>query len=370
MGVYESKKPTKDGKKFYFRCYYKDRYGNNKQYESKKYKGVRECEKAERDFLSTVQYEDIPDYDISFEKLYYEWLTVKQDTIKTSTFYCLKKRTTRHILSFFENYKLHSIKEKEILQFKNSIINNNLCIEEKNRVIKYLKNILEYAHINYNFDLKTMNKLTIIKNENVAKEKQSTWNFWTYDEFKQFISVINDDFYYLVFNFLYFTGVRVGEFMALNWNDIDFENKILRINKTLTVKVEGQKYIITSPKTKNSIRKIDLSNNLLDLLSKHYEHEKKIFGFNKSMFVFGNIKHLPETTIRRYLDNYIKEADVKRITIHGFRHSHASLLINLGLDFEDVAERLGDTVRMVQDTYYHMYPQKKSNTVKALNNLN
>ena len=58
------------------------------------------------------------------------------------------------------------------------------------------------------------------------------------------------------------------------------------------------------------------------------------------------------------------------ITIHGFRHSHASLLINLGLDFKEVAERLGDTVEMVQNTYYHMFPEKKSNTVNALNKLN
>lgn len=58
------------------------------------------------------------------------------------------------------------------------------------------------------------------------------------------------------------------------------------------------------------------------------------------------------------------------ITPHGFRHSHTSLLINIGLDFKDVAERLGDTIRMVQTTYYHMFPEKKSLTVKALNNLN
>ena len=62
-------------------------------------------------------------------------------------------------------------------------------------------------------------------------------------------------------------------------------------------------------------------------------------------------------------------ANVKRITIYGFRYFHASLLIDLGLDFKDVAERLGDTIEMVQNTYYHMFPEKKSKTVNALNNL-
>lgn len=59
-----------------------------------------------------------------------------------------------------------------------------------------------------------------------------------------------------------------------------------------------------------------------------------------------------------------------KISPHGFRHSHASLLFHLGCDSHDVANRLGDTVRVVENTYYHMFPSKKSNTVKVLNNLN
>ena len=87
------------------------------------------------------------------------------------------------------------------------------------------------------------------------------------------------------------------------------------------------------------------------------------------MFIFGNIKYLTQTTLITHLNKYIEIANIKKITIHGFRHSHASLLIHLGLDFKDVAERLGDTIEMVQSTYYHMFPEKKSNTVNALNKL-
>lgn len=214
----------------------------------------------------------------------------------------------------------------------------------------------------------------------VKENKDSEWNFLTYDEFKQFINVVDDKFYYLLFSFFYYTGLRLGEFNALTWNDIDFDKKTLRINKALSNKVGNGGYKILTPKTKNSIRIIDLDDNLINLLKEHYEEEQKICNFNKNMFVFGNTKYISPTTIRRHLKKYFSLTDIKSknpyyeegdsiITIHGFRHSHASLLIHLGLDFKDVAERLGDTVEMVQKTYYHMFPEKKSNTVNALNLL-
>lgn len=372
MPVYEEtnkKKITKDGRKYYYRCYYVDKYGNRKRKQSKLYKGKRECEKAERDFLNTVQYEDIPDYDISFESVYNEWLEYKRTQVKSTSFYGIKKRADYHIYPFFKPFKLHNIKINNIIEWKSKLAKRSIGLTHQNSIIATLKEILEYSKDNYNFDGKIIAKLKGYRIEMVKEKKESEWNFWTYEEFNRFISIVDDRFYYIMFNFLYYTGLRFGEATVLNWNDINFERKTLRVNKTISYKVEGRPYIITEPKTKNSIRTIDLDDNLIELLKEHYDNESKIYGFNKNMFVFGNIKYIPLTTFARKLDDYIKIADVKRITPHGFRHSHASLLIHLGLDFKDVAERLGDTIEMVQSTYYHMFPEKKSNTVNALNKL-
>ena len=87
------------------------------------------------------------------------------------------------------------------------------------------------------------------------------------------------------------------------------------------------------------------------------------------MFVFGNVNYVTPTTLRRKLKQYIEIAKIKKITPHGFRHSHVSLLIDLGCDSRDVAERIGDTVQVVEKTYYHMFPKKKSITVNKLNKL-
>lgn len=370
MPVYETKKATKDGRKYYFSCYYVDKYGIRKKYKSKKYSGKRECERAERKFLDNTEYKDLTDYDVMFEDVFNEWLEYKSSSVKTSTYYSIEHRLKKHILSFFEKYKLHSIKINNILLWKKELMAKNLCIDNTNKIIKYFQKILMYAVNNYDYDIKIVSKLQVIKDESVKKENTSNWNFWTYEDFKKFINVVDDDYFRMIFIFLYYTGVRIGELLALNWNDIDFIKKTLRINKTLSVKVNKERYIITSPKTKNSNRIIDLDDKLIKLLEKHYKEESKIYKFNKSFFVFGNLSFLSQTTLRRHLNNNIKKSKVKYITIHGFRHSHASLLINLGLDSRDVAERLGDTVQMVENTYYHMFPQKKSNTVNALNKLN
>src|SRR5699024_1086165 len=106
-----------------------------------------------------------------------------------------------------------------------------------------------------------------------------------------------------------------------------------------------------------------------ELLLKHYEEEQKIYNFSKEMFVFGNVKYIAPTTFRRKLNKYIDISKVKIITPHGFRHSHASLLIHLGCDSREVAKRLGDTVQVIESTYYHMFPEKEKHTITVLNNF-
>ena len=105
------------------------------------------------------------------------------------------------------------------------------------------------------------------------------------------------------------------------------------------------------------------------LLKVCYNKVKNIYGFNHNKFVFGNERYIPASTFKRYLENYIKQAQVKLITPHWFRHSHVSFLINIGCDSKDVAERIGDTIRMIEKTYYHIFPDKKSITVRAINNF-
>ena len=197
-------------------------------------------------------------------------------------------------------------------------------------------------------------------------------NFWCFDEWKEFINSVDDYEEKVMYNFLYYTGLRFGEFDALDWRDFNQKDKTISVTKNLTTKVKGKEYIITTPKTSNSNRIVDLDDDLNKTLIEYKKYkEKHYYQFNDEHFMFGDIKYVAPTTFARHLNNHIKKLgeDFKRITPHGFRHSHVSLLIDLGCDVRDVAERIGDTVKTVEKTYYHMFPKKKKLTISKLNNL-
>lgn len=366
----DKKRWTKDGRCWYFDTYFIDLDGKKQEKRSKYYKTKKEAQEAEREFLINNDNNKIIDNkNVTFEKVYSDWLELKQIKLKVTSFYRIKKTLNYNILEFFKNYQLKDINYNTISNWQKNFSNRNLNIKYKNMIISYLKNIFNYAEKFYNFDSKISDKLYTYRDDTPKIENNIEENFWTYEEFNKFISVVDDNLYYLMFNFLYYTGVRFGEMIALNWNDINFKNKTLKITKSLSNKVEETKFIITKPKTENSIREIELDDNLINLLKEHHKEEKKIYNFNENMFVFGNINYISATTFRRQLKKYIEKSNVKYITPHGFRHSHVSLLIYLGCDSRDVANRIGDTVNIVEEVYYHMFPIKKKNTINVLNNF-
>lgn len=375
MAVYQRKdkdgKVIKDakGNSWYYRCYFTDRYGNRKQTKSRLYPTKGMASDEEYDFLRKIKTTDKVDLNINFKKVCDEWLNYKKDKIKITTYYGVEKATKKYIYKYFCNFKLHDIKIHSLQEWKSILIKSNLSVSRINSIITFLKEILTYSNIYYNFDIKVANYLVKIRDDSPIKNDTSKENYWTYDEYNQFIVNVDDSYYSLIFKFLYYTGVRLGELRALNWNDIDFTKKTLSITKSMSKESFQKGSIIVSPKTKNSIRTLDLSDNLINELLERKKEQQKIYGFNDNWYIFGGFQYLAITTLRNKLDKYIKIANVKRITIHGFRHSHVSLLVDIGCDFKDVAERIGDTVKMVQETYYHMFPEKKKIIIERLNNL-
>lgn len=370
MPVYNEQdktKWTKDKRHWYFRCTYEDINGNKKRYKSKMFLSQSEARDAESKFLLKVRSNDSTE-DIMMNKLIDEFLFYKRRSLKSSTYYGLETYINRHIRPTFDDKKLSQIKTSTINAWLDYIESNNFNIRYMNKLIGICKEIMTYAKNNYIINPKLITLLQPVKDESPI-ENQKLTNFWTYDEWLKFIEKVGDEYYNLIFTFFYFTGMRFGEVAALTWRDIDFKNKTISVTKTLTSKVGSKSYIITSPKTKNSVRKVEIPERLLKRLEEHLNEEKRLYHFSKDMFVFGNIKPLALTTLRSHLDWYIKMIGVKRITPHGFRHSHVSLLVHLGCDFRDIAERIGDTITMVQNTYYHMYPEEKSKVVELLNKL-
>ena len=263
----------------------------------------------------------------------------------------------------------------EFLQ-KNKI--KALILDVDNTLINYKKEMPEEIQ-KWAKDLKGQGvKLYIVSNTN-DKEKviknEEKLKYITYDEFKIFINTINDDFWKTFFNFVYFTGLRKGEIQALTWNDINFEKRTIYVTKTLTVKTKQSKWKITSTKNLKN-RKIDMDNNLYDIMYTYFNKIKEEKNFNPSNFIFGNDEPLKQHKIDTNKDKYFKLSGVKRITLHQFRHSHVSFLINEYVKngqtdttkfFIITSARMGHTIKVMQDTYLHLFDDIQEEIEEEMN---
>ena len=195
-------------------------------------------------------------------------------------------------------------------------------------------------------------------------------NFFTLEEYNEFDSVIDNFSFHLFFEILFYLGLRQGECQALTWKDIDLENGKIKITKTLTTKIKGQKWTISSPKTKNSIRTLPLTKKLIEDLKKQKIEAMKFKDYSENWFVFGNSFPFPETTIQVKKNKYCKLANVKQIRVHDFRHSCASLLINKGATISLVSKYLGHSnISITLNTYTHMYKSELEDMTDILNKL-
>ncbi|MGO4065558.1 site-specific integrase [Staphylococcus pseudintermedius] len=213
------------------------------------------------------------------------------------------------------------------------------------------------------------------KKENASNNETAL--YYTSGELKKFLSFTEyKPLYHAIFRTLAFTGMRRGELLALQWQDIDFNKATLSINKTWS-KVENG-YIIQPPKTKKSIREISIDSTTLDILKgwKRYQQEESFkYGhntMNKSQYVFTNVSNNKPLNIKFIFDTLkllCERHDFKRIKVHGFRHTHCSLLFEAGLSVQEVQSRLGHSdIQTTMNIYAHVTEKQRDNVAEKFAN--
>lgn len=365
MAVYKSKKPTKDCRQYFFRIKYKDIYGISHDYTSPKFKTKKEADEEEARYRIKISDNKANTSNITLEQVFYDFLEVqktlvkKQTIIKDVNFY-------RHIKPLGK-YKVNAIDLNVYRRWLIELKETPVGVIYKNKILGLFKRLIRYANIYYNT---SDSLIKFIENfKDVGKQKKEM-QFFTYEEYLQFDKVIDDLDWHTFFEMLYFLGLRKGECIALTWNDIDFKKGIVNITKTLTTKIKGEKWTISSPKTKNSIRVIPLTKNLTKDLKTLKENAQHYVDYSDEWFIFGNTRPLSENTIQIRKDKYCRLAGVKQIRIHDFRHSCASLLINKGASIALVSKYLGHSnISITLNTYTHMYKSELEQMTNILNNL-
>ena len=301
---------------------------------------------------------------ISFNYLINTFLVYRKNRIKASSYVGDVYKINTHIIPYFSKFDdISAISSDDIIHWQDSLY-NKFSENYLNTLYTLLKCIFKFASGTYNIPNPTILVDSFKKPDELKKEM----NYFTLEEFNLFISKVKQPTYKLLFEFLFYTGTRIGEALALNWNDFNTNFTSVRIKKTLSNKIVGKKYVILPPKSKNAIRTISLPDILSIGLKNAYQDAKKIDGFNRSCFAFGFIEPLKNTTIKRIKDKACEEADLKSIRLHDFRHSHATYLINNGADMLAVSKRLGhSSIAITIDTYTHLMKNKEDELMNILN---
>ncbi|HBT4443728.1 TPA: site-specific integrase, partial [Enterococcus faecium] len=177
---------------------------------------------------------------------------------------------------------------------------------------------------------------------------------------------------YTLFRLLAFSGCRIGEILALTWDNINFKTNEMAIKKT--VARSDKYYISETPKTKKSNRIIYLDEKTIKQLKFwKLEQRKYLFqlGFTKANYLFTNDENnftINQSVAERY-NIYRERAGLPYIGLHGFRHTHASMLYEAGADHKEVQERMGHAnIKTTMDTYTHITNSKKEETTQKLTN--
>jgi integrase len=373
--------PTKDGRIWYF-----TKYKNGINHTSKKFLTKEECLKAESKF---VLKNDNP-INKRFDLIAEEYLDSVKDTRKISTYNSYKKAYNTHLKTYFGKTYINTITTQKIAKWHEYMLNKKqltsglketdklLSTAYLNKLYHILKNIFNYAIKNYGLDY---NPVSMYGNFEVKREKKETKKTITYEEYKQFISVIDDPLWFTFFNLIFYADPRKGEAMALHWDKVDFKNKSITFDKTLQSDV-GKK-IETSNKT-NKPRVVIMNDELYNVLKKWYDMQKKYTDFNYNWYVFGGTVPLSKTTIDRKKHYYFNLSGVEEITMHQFRHSLTTILCkeyvkvqkqnNQKIDkyafLSALANRNGHTIETMMKYYATLFPDtEQSQVIDLLNNL-
>lgn len=298
-------------------------------------------------------------------KVYNEFIEDKRIDVTDSTIETIENRFN-NINRYFYKKEIEDITKKEVRKFQKYLLEDcDFSVNHINHLVGLLKQIFRFARETNLIETNCISSIAMInKQVKVAKEK----NIWTLQQFNQFDLNIKEFKDRVVFNMLFFLGIRKGELLSLKWSEINFSNHTVRIISTASRK-KGVGQIVTPPKTKHANRLLIMNDSLNELIFNYYILLKKQYKNIDDMYVVGNIKMMSFTSLQRLLNKYLEMSELPQVTLHGFRHSHATMLAELTNDIKSVSEHLGhESIEVTVDTYYHSSRKSQERLAKLIEN--
>ncbi len=340
MAVYKDKHG-----KWYVSVYFVDWKGERARKLKRGFGTKREAQEWERQFLNQSK----EDLDMSFEAFVELYKRDLKERLKRSTWLMKTSVIDQKILPYFRKKKVQEIKPTDIIAWQNVMLTWR---DENGRGYSptYLKTIHNQCSAIFNHAVRyyELKSNPAAKAGNMGKEKTKEMLFWTKPEYQCFSDAMMDkpvSFY--AFEILYWCGLRLGEMLALTAADFDFVKNTVRINKSY--QRIGCEDVVTDPKTAKSIRTVQMPDFLAEEMK---DYIKSLYGISNNERIFPISKNY----LHHEMDRGCKATGVKRIRIHDLRHSHVSLLIDMGFSAVAIADRVGHESIDITYRYAHLFP--------------
>ncbi|MDK8502125.1 tyrosine-type recombinase/integrase [Aerococcus sp. UMB1112A] len=311
---------------------------------------------------------------IKFNQVYHEWLEIYKNDVEDSTYSKAKRQVELHILPTFGDCYIDKITanmiQKQLNQWHKEFKKFRLFYS-------YFKRIMKLAYSRgYVKELVTDKVVTPKKRLKYDCDKREEVPYYNIDELRQLMKILEAEEsrkWHACIRTLAYTGLRRGEILALTWNDIDFTNKTLTVDKALGQR-NGNELYLKGPKNDNSYRTISVDDTTLNVLKRWRAEQSQSllkFGFKplgKNQLVFNNTKSnsfLNLTAIYNAFKRICRQNNFRFIKPHGLRHTHCSLLFEAGVPMKDVMARLGHgDIQTTMNIYTHVTEQSEQKSAQ------
>lgn len=273
--------------------------------------------------------------DMKFEVLAADWLTYKKPIVKQTTYFNYHGVIQRRLLKKFKGTTLKQLMKYDFNKYVVKLMNERLSNKTIRDTIIILKQMLRYAEIKYNFKI----NLNLINTPKIKDTDITIFNEREYNKFKKKLLDSNNCIHLgMLISLL--AGLRIGEVCGLKWSDIDFDKRRINVRSIVVrVKLENgkTKALITSPKTKNSIRGVPINNILYEKLksmSKYYKSEEYIITGKEEKFT-------EPILYERVYVRYLNKIKMRYKKYHTTRHTFATYCIQYGMPIKELSLILG-----------------------------
>ena len=342
---------------WYANFYYTDWTGQKKHICKRGFRTQREAKEYEHSFLDQQNISS----DILFSSLVENYMEDMEHRLKPTTLENKRNIITGKLLPYFSRLKICEIDTIKIRKWQNELIgfrdeNGHPYSQTYLKTVNnQLSAILNYAVKHYGLSSNPCHAAG-----SIGRSRADDMKIWTRDEYERFASQIDKSSMRLAFDILFYIRIRSGELLALTPADI-LPDQRLSITKNYA-KVKGEEFFLV-PKTPKSKRTLAIPDFLYDDI---IGYVSKLYGIEPGDRIFYFTKPALEKEIKRTAP----KAGLEPIRVHDLRHSHASLLIEMGFDILEISERLGhESAKTTLDTYSHLYPDKDTKLAGELNRL-